>query len=90
MRDLDGRALSAGVVPPTGYLTHISRAHNLLTADLGQLDWFASSLLFYRDHYAHQAHPSATFAVVLSTSERRRPIVRTRWEAAGATLAEID
>ncbi|MFZ2242646.1 MAG: barstar family protein [Gordonia amarae] len=90
MRDLDGPALTAGVVPPTGYLTHISRAHNLLTSDLSQLEWFASSLLFYRDHYAHQAHPSATFAVVLSTSGRRRPVVRERWQAAGATLAEID
>ncbi|MBD0021835.1 hypothetical protein GII33_20210 [Gordonia pseudamarae] len=90
MRDLDGPALATGMVPPAGYLTHISRAHNLLTADLTQLDWFASSLSFYRDHYAHQAHPSATFAVVLSTSDRRRGLVRERWHATGTTLVEID
>lgn len=58
------------------------RLTNLLTPDLSQLEGFASSPLSYRDHYAHQAHPSATFAVVLSTSERRRPVVRERWQAA--------
>lgn len=90
MRDLDGPALSAGDIPAAGYLTHITRAHNLLTSDLGQLGWFADSIAFYGKHYHDEARPSATFAVVLSTSPRRREKVAERWHAAGTDLILLD
>lgn len=93
MRDLDHSNMPGPA--PSGYLTHITDAQRILSADDAVFDWFAGSMPFYRDHYRDDyrsriaGHPTV-FAVVLSVPQARVETVRLRWRAAGVSLATIE
>jgi hypothetical protein len=91
MRDFDNLTNPSLSKPPaSGYVTEISDAHLILTAQPDMFPWFANELSFYRDYYRDDLEPPAAFAVILSTTADLLDEVRTRWISAGAHVAEID
>ncbi len=91
MRDLDNMIDTAlGKPPAAGYLTEIVNAHLLFSGQLEALPHFAPCIPFYRDYYRDEAHPTASFGMLLSTPIENLNEVRARWVAAGAEVATVD
>lgn len=87
MRDLDADVHGG---PAAGYVSVISHAEQLLSAEPDELGWFAGSLAFYQEHYRDIADPPATFAVLLTTTPALLPEVTDRWYATEFPVTEIE
>ena len=86
MRDLPTDLFTADGAPATAYVTVVEHADALLAdAPDDDLDWFADSADFWRDHHRRDGRG---FAVVLVSDAAAS--LRDRWRAAGADLAGED